>query len=95
MPLVAIDLLEGRSKEELDAIADAVHGAMVDHLDVPARDRFAIITEHSERTCASIRTTWTSSGTMGSCSCASPCRPAGPQMRSRASYVEIPPEDWR
>jgi 4-oxalocrotonate tautomerase len=49
MPLVAIDLLEGRSREELDAIADSVQEAMVDHLDVPERDRFAIVTEHTER----------------------------------------------
>jgi 4-oxalocrotonate tautomerase len=45
MPLVEIDLLEGRSKEELDAISDAVHETMVAVLDVPQRDRFEIITE--------------------------------------------------
>ena len=47
MPLVEIDLLEGRSGEELDAISDAVHEAMVAVLDVPARDRFQIITERA------------------------------------------------
>ena len=45
MPLVEIDLLEGRSDAELDAISDAVHDAMVAVLDVPHRDRFQIITE--------------------------------------------------
>ncbi|HEY1516211.1 MAG TPA: tautomerase family protein [Solirubrobacteraceae bacterium] len=45
MPLVEIDLLEGRSEAELDAISDAVHEAMVAVLDVPDRDRFQIITE--------------------------------------------------
>ena len=45
MPLVEIDLLRGRSEEELDAISDAVHEAMVAVLDVPQRDRFQIITE--------------------------------------------------
>jgi 4-oxalocrotonate tautomerase len=45
MPLVEIDLLEGRSEAELDAISDAVHEAMVAALDVPERDRFQIITE--------------------------------------------------
>jgi 4-oxalocrotonate tautomerase len=45
MPLVEIDLLEGRSEAELDAISDAVHEAMVAVLDVPRRDRFQIITE--------------------------------------------------
>jgi 4-oxalocrotonate tautomerase len=46
MPLVNIDLLEGRPREELTAIADAVHDAMVELLDVPERDRFQILTEH-------------------------------------------------
>jgi 4-oxalocrotonate tautomerase len=45
MPLVEIDLLEGRSGAELDAVSDAVHEAMVAVLDVPHRDRFQIITE--------------------------------------------------
>jgi 4-oxalocrotonate tautomerase len=49
MPLVEIDLLEGRSKEELDAITDAVHEVMVAVLDVPQRDRFEIITERPPR----------------------------------------------
>ncbi len=47
MLLVEIDLLRGRSEEELDAISDAVHEAMVAVLDVPQRDRFQIITERS------------------------------------------------
>lgn len=45
MPLVEIDLLEGRSEAELNAISDSVHEAMVSVLDVPQRDRFQIITE--------------------------------------------------
>jgi 4-oxalocrotonate tautomerase len=47
MPLVAIHLLEGRSAEEVDTISDVVHQAMVELLDVPQRDRFQIITQHS------------------------------------------------
>jgi hypothetical protein len=47
MPLVEIDLLQGRSRAELDTISDAVHEAMVAELDVPQRDRFQIITERS------------------------------------------------
>jgi 4-oxalocrotonate tautomerase len=47
MPLVEIDLLEGRSDAELDAISDAIHEAMVAVLDVPHRDRFQIITERA------------------------------------------------
>jgi phenylpyruvate tautomerase PptA (4-oxalocrotonate tautomerase family) len=49
MPLVEIDLLEGRSEAQLDAISDAVHEAMVALLDVPQRDRFQIITERPPR----------------------------------------------
>ena len=49
MPLVTIDLLRGRSCQELDAISSAVHRAMVELLDVPERDRLQIITEHEPR----------------------------------------------
>jgi 4-oxalocrotonate tautomerase len=47
MPLVNIDVLEGRPSEEVSAIADAVHQAMVEHLAVPERDRFQIVTQHT------------------------------------------------
>ena len=50
MPLVTIDLLEGRAPDELDAISDAVHEAMVECLEVPARDRFQILTQHQRHT---------------------------------------------
>jgi 4-oxalocrotonate tautomerase len=50
MPLVNIDLLVGRTDEELTTIADSVHDAMVEELDVPQRDRFEIITQHSPAT---------------------------------------------
>jgi 4-oxalocrotonate tautomerase len=50
MPLVNIDVLAGRTDEELAAIADSVHEAMVEELDVPRRDRFQLITQHSPAT---------------------------------------------
>ncbi len=50
MPAVTLDLLAGRSGEELRSITDAVHDAMVDVLDVPERDRFQIVNEHEPRT---------------------------------------------
>jgi phenylpyruvate tautomerase PptA (4-oxalocrotonate tautomerase family) len=50
MPLVTIDLLEGRSGGELEGIADAVHEAMVECLEVPERDRFQLITQHQPET---------------------------------------------
>ena len=46
MPLVRIDVLEGRSDEQLAAIGDAVHRAMVECFGVPEREQFQIITEH-------------------------------------------------
>jgi 4-oxalocrotonate tautomerase len=49
MPLVEIDVLEGRSEAELDAISDVVHEAMVAELDVPQRDRFQIVNERTPR----------------------------------------------
>jgi phenylpyruvate tautomerase PptA (4-oxalocrotonate tautomerase family) len=46
MPLVRISLREGKSEEYKKALADGVHRAMVEGADVPAQDRFQIITEH-------------------------------------------------
>jgi phenylpyruvate tautomerase PptA (4-oxalocrotonate tautomerase family) len=46
MPLVRISLREGKSEEYKKAVADGVHRAMVEGADVPAQDRFQIITEH-------------------------------------------------
>lgn len=50
MPLVNIDLLEGRTQEELRLIGDSVHEAMTEQLNVPERDRFQIITQHTPAT---------------------------------------------
>ncbi len=50
MPFVTIDLLQGRTAPELEAISDAVHHVMVETLGVPERDWFQIITEHTNAT---------------------------------------------
>jgi 4-oxalocrotonate tautomerase len=47
MPLVRIDLLQGKPKEYVAAIGESVHRAMVETIGVPARDRFQVITEHA------------------------------------------------
>ncbi|PFG29734.1 tautomerase family protein [Paramicrobacterium agarici] len=47
MPLVRIDLNEGRSPEQVRGIADAIHDAIVAEYGIPDRDRFQIITEHT------------------------------------------------
>jgi len=46
MPMVRISLLEGRSAADRAAIGEAVHQAMVETINVPADDRFQVITEH-------------------------------------------------
>lgn len=47
MPLVRIDLREGKPAEYVRAIADGVHRAMVDTARVPEKDRFQVVTQHS------------------------------------------------
>ena len=47
MPLVRISLREGKPAAYRRAIADGVHRAMVETINVPALDRFQIITEHA------------------------------------------------
>ena len=47
MPLVRIDLIEGRDEAQVAAIGDAVQRALVETLGVPERDRFQVIAEHS------------------------------------------------
>ncbi len=46
MPLMRLDLIEGRGDEELKRLLDAVHRAMVDTFKVPERDRYQIVHEH-------------------------------------------------
>ena len=46
MPLVRISLREGTSDQYRKALADGVHQAMVEATEIPAQDRFQIITEH-------------------------------------------------
>lgn len=46
MPLVHIDLREGKTASYTRAISNAVQRALVEHLNVPARDQFQIIREH-------------------------------------------------
>ena len=45
MPLVRIDLLPGRTPEQVTAIADAIHEAIVDSYGIPPRDRFQVVSE--------------------------------------------------
>ena len=46
MPLVRIDLPRGKSPEYRRTLGDVVYEAMIQTINVPANDRFQIITEH-------------------------------------------------
>ena len=47
MPLVRIDVVEGRrTREELRLLADTVQDAMLEVFAAPPRDRYQVVTEH-------------------------------------------------
>ena len=46
MPLVRISLVKGQPAALRRSIGDAVHRALVETIDVPAHDRFQLLTEH-------------------------------------------------
>ena len=46
MPLVRIDLQQGRTPAEVRLIADTVQDVMLDVFAAPPRDRYQIVTEH-------------------------------------------------
>jgi phenylpyruvate tautomerase PptA (4-oxalocrotonate tautomerase family) len=46
MPLLRIDVIEGRSEAQLKELLDAVHCAMLAALKVPERDRYQIVHQH-------------------------------------------------
>ncbi len=48
MPLVRIDLPRDKARTVREGIAECVHRAMMEVIDVPAGDRFQIISEHDE-----------------------------------------------
>jgi len=47
MPLVRVSLRQGKSAEYRRAVADSIHRALVETINVPQKDRFQIITEHA------------------------------------------------
>ncbi len=46
MPLVHIDLIEGRSHQEIATLLEAAHRALVTAFSIPERDRYQIVHEH-------------------------------------------------
>ena len=48
MPFVRVDAYEGRSKEQVKNLLDAIHRAVLSAFGVPLRDRYQVYQEHSE-----------------------------------------------
>jgi phenylpyruvate tautomerase PptA (4-oxalocrotonate tautomerase family) len=48
MPFLRVDAYEGRSKEQVKNLLDAIHRAVVSAFGVPLRDRYQVYQEHSE-----------------------------------------------
>jgi 4-oxalocrotonate tautomerase len=48
MPLVRISLLAGQLEQHKKEVADAVHRALVETINIPAQDRFQLVTEHAK-----------------------------------------------
>ncbi|WP_461189235.1 tautomerase family protein [Arthrobacter sp. Z4-13] len=48
MPLVRIDVNEGRSQEDLQRLSQGIHDAILAEYGVPERDYFHILTEHPQ-----------------------------------------------
>ncbi|MCT9868553.1 tautomerase family protein [Paenarthrobacter aurescens] len=48
MPLVRIDVNQGRSPEELAGLSRAIHDAILAEYGIPERDYFHILTEHPQ-----------------------------------------------
>ena len=46
MPLVRIDVIEGRSDDEIQTLMDTVQDCVVEAFEVPTSDRYQIVTEH-------------------------------------------------
>ncbi len=48
MPLIRIEAAAGRSQEEIKALLDAAHRAVLSAFKVPERDRYQIYQEHPQ-----------------------------------------------
>ena len=48
MPFLRVDACEGRSKQQVKNLLDAIHRAVLSAFGVPLRDRYQIYQEHSE-----------------------------------------------
>lgn len=46
MPLLYVDLIEGRTPSEVRALLDAIHDTVVEAFGVPQRDRYQVVRTH-------------------------------------------------
>ncbi len=46
MPLLYVDLIEGRNPAEIRTLLDAIHDAVVEAFGVPPRDRYQVVNTH-------------------------------------------------
>jgi phenylpyruvate tautomerase PptA (4-oxalocrotonate tautomerase family) len=46
MPLIRLDMIEGRSPEQIESLLDATHRTLVVAFKIPQRDRYQIVHEH-------------------------------------------------
>jgi hypothetical protein len=47
MPLLCFDLIQGRSENQIKTILDVTHEVLVKSFNVPERDRYQIVREHT------------------------------------------------
>ncbi|OBK55550.1 tautomerase family protein [Mycobacterium kubicae] len=47
MPLLYVDLIEGRTPAEVRVVLDAIHDAVVEAFGVPQRDRYQVVRTHA------------------------------------------------
>ena len=45
MPLIKLDIIEGRKKEEITKMLDVIHEAVVEAFEVPERDRYQLVSQ--------------------------------------------------
>jgi 4-oxalocrotonate tautomerase len=46
MPLIYVDIIEGRTPAEVQALADTIHEVVLDAFTVPQRDRYQVVNTH-------------------------------------------------
>ncbi|MDT3959191.1 tautomerase family protein [Staphylococcus kloosii] len=48
MPIIKIDIIKGRTKEQIKAILDVSYEVMLDAFEAPEGDRYQIVTQHED-----------------------------------------------